>query len=200
MLNKILMSAAALAAAAGVSSASQAQTADPYIGDVMVVGFDFCPRGWAAADGQLLPIADYTAAYSLMGTVYGGNGTVTFALPDLRGRVPIHHGQGAGQPNHVPGSRFGSDSYTLTVAQLASHNHSVRAAGDNSANEASPQNHSFASFPSGQPRYASDSSPSKPMDADLVAYTGGGQPFNLIAPSTVIKYCVALQGIFPPRD
>jgi microcystin-dependent protein len=200
MLKKFLIGAAALAAAAGASSASQAQTSQPYIGDVMVVGYNFCPRGWAAADGQLLPVAQYSAAFSLIGTVYGGDGRTTFALPDLRGRVPIHHGQGPGLPLHRPGNVFGIDSYTLTTAQLASHNHTVRAAGQNSANQPSPQNHTFASFPAGQPRYASDPSPSKPMDADLVDYTGGGQPFSLIAPSAVIKYCVALEGIFPSRN
>jgi microcystin-dependent protein len=124
----VLPIAASLSVVATFASMSPAAAqAEPFIGQLMVTAANFCPRGWAQADGQILAISQNTALFSLLGTTYGGNGQTTFALPDLRGRAPIHQGTGPGLSNYLEGQVGGRESFTLTINQMPPHNHGVQA-------------------------------------------------------------------------
>lgn len=175
--------------------------AEPFIGQIMPVGFNFAPRGWATCDGQILSIAQNTALFSLLGTTYGGNGQTTFALPDLRGRVPIHQGQGPGLSPYTMGQSAGSESSTLTVNQMPQHTHSAAAvlhASTLAANDSLPS----GNYPSDGGAYQSATNTS--MNAGAVTVTngisGGSQPFSLVQPYLCINFVIALEGIFPSRN
>lgn len=187
---------AAMLATTGYGATAQAQ-ANPVMGDIIAVGFNFCPRYYMDAHGQLLPIAQYQALYSLFGTTYGGDGRTTFALPDLRGRTAVNHGHGPGLPAYVQGERFGSETGTLTVANLAQHNH-LTAGTHEPPNEETPGGNTLASFPAGN--IYTTGATDAPMASGTVSDTGGGQPVQLSAPSTTLRYCVAVQGLFPSRS
>jgi microcystin-dependent protein len=157
----------------------------------MLVPYNFPPRGWALCNGQILPIAQNTALFSLLGTTYGGNGQTTFALPDLRGRVALSSGQGPGLSNYLLGQVGGDESVTLNVNQIPTHAHSI--GGTNSG--------STSSRPAGNVNaqggaYSSTSdSPMQPTGG-----AGGGQPHSNIQPYLCLNYCIALEGIFPSRN
>ena len=172
--------------------------ADPFIGELMLFGGNFCPRGWADANGQLLPISVNTALFSLLGTLYGGDGRTTFALPDLRGRVPLHEGQGPGLSDYVQGQTGGSESVSLTVPQLPSHRHP--AMGSNAlASQFGPGGNVLAS----KDRIASyrpGDDPLVPMAPGAIGDTGGGQAHENRPPFLTLRWCIALQGIFPSRN
>ena len=158
-----------------------------------MVGFTFCPQGWAEANGQLLPISQNTALFSLFGTTYGGDGMTTFALPDLRGRVPIHAGAGPGLTPRNLGSRSGTEAVTLSESQMPSHTHTVNAysvEGDSAA----PTGNIPAKSGAGDPDYSS-SAPDTTMNAGTVSNTGGGQSHDNMPPFLTIRFCVALQGL-----
>jgi microcystin-dependent protein len=170
--------------------------ADPFVAEIRLFGFNFAPRGWAFCNGQLLPIAQNTALFSLLGTNYGGNGVNNFALPDLQGRVPRGTGQGPGLSNVDLGEQGGSASVTLTVDQVPSHAHVVR--GINApATENDPQDHVLA-LPTtpGMGAFAPGSG-GTPMAA--VEPVGGNLPHNNLQPSLVVNFCIAMQGVYPPR-
>ena len=171
---------------------------EPFLAEIKMFGFNFPPRGWAMCDGQILPINQNQSLYSLLGTVYGGNGRTDFGLPDLRGRVPLHVGQGAGGTNHNLGSRGGTETHLLAAAETPVHNHSLNATSNDGDNPI-PAGNLLGSFNNS---YADDSVP----PADLVnltpttvTNTGGGAHEN-IQPSLVIEFCIALQGLFPSRN
>lgn len=167
---------------------------EPFLGQLLLVPYNFVPRGWAACDGSLLPIAQNTALFSLLGTTYGGNGQTTFALPDLRGRVPISVGQGPGLSNYTLGEISGSETVTLSVPQMPSHGHIVSAnSGD--ANSGSPQN----SIPGGQGAYQS-SGPNTTMNPAMIQPSGGSQPHENRPPYLAMQWIIALEGIFPSRS
>lgn len=171
---------------------------EPFIGEIRAFGFNFAPRGWATCDGQLLGISPNTALFSLLGTTYGGNGQTTFALPDLRGRVPIHAGQGPGLSPYTQGQVGGTEAVTLGTGELPAHSHGVRAASQ--ANSIRPLNAVLAPVASsGFSTYAS-ATDGTPMNPDMVAPTGGGQPHANVQPYLVLNYCIALEGIFPARN
>lgn len=161
--------------------------ADPFLGEIRIFSFDFCPTGWAACDGQLLLINQNQALFALLGNQYGGNGITTFALPNLQGRAPVHRGT-----EIQIGESGGEESHTLTVAELGAHSHAPRAVtarGD-------------AGNPSGNLWAASRPKPygttlDTPMNPAAVSPTGGGQPHPNMQPYLVLHYCIALQGIFP---
>jgi microcystin-dependent protein len=166
--------------------------AEPFLGMIILFGGNFAPRGWAFCNGQLLAINQNTALFSLLGTTYGGNGTTTFALPDLRGRVPLHFGQGPGLSSYVEGQVGGVENVTLLANQMPAHTHSQPAtAGDETTNRPN------AAVPARGGVYASS-----PDGSNLAATTsaGGGQPHTNLQPYLTLNYCIALEGIFPSRN
>lgn len=195
---------AALAATAAMSTcmiASPAQAGvDPFIGEITAYGFNFCPRGWAAADGQILPIAQYQALFSLYGTTYGGDGRTTFALPDLRGRVPVHVGTGPGLSTYRLGQRGGTETNTLNVSQLPTHNHTVTVNTTAAADSGNPNGNHLARSSTLIYEDTEGATPGATMAADTVGLAGGNQPVNNIQPFQTVNYCVSLQGIFPSRN
>lgn len=164
---------------------------EPFLGQLMIVGFNFPPRGWAMCDGQILPISQNQALYSLLGTMYGGDGRTSFALPDLRGRTPLHFGNGSTQ-----GSSFGEENHLLTLAELPAHSHNVQAQ-SGAATEVGPAGNFWAG--SGQQDLYAASADTA-MQAGALSNAGGNQGHNNMAPFLVLNVVIALQGIFPPRN
>lgn len=175
-----------------------------YIAQIIMFGGNFAPRNWAFCNGQLLSIAQNTALFSLLGTTYGGNGQTTFALPDLRGRAPIHPGQGPGLSNRFLGQLGGTETNTLTVANMPAHNHGVTLKAEAAAgNTANPTNNLLAISVNQDRIYAaSDPNVEIAMHPDSIAQNnvGSNQPFNNMMPYLGSNYIIALQGIFPSRN
>jgi microcystin-dependent protein len=162
---------------------------------------NFAPVGWAMCNGQTMSIAQNTALFSLLGTTYGGNGTTTYNLPDLRGRVAIHLGQGPGLSSYVEGQQGGTENVTLLVNQLPAHNHTINAVASG-GNQASPAGGSFAIESTGTSLdYAnSGTNPTSPMNAAMLSQTGSNLPHPNIQPYLCVNFIIALQGIFPSRN
>jgi microcystin-dependent protein len=176
---------------------------DPFIGQIDLVGFNFAPRGWALCNGQLLPIAQNTALFSLLGTTYGGNGTTNFALPDLRGRVPVGQGTGSSLSNVALGEQDGRESVTLISNQIPPHTHALSVSSDPGTTSVPANNTVLAQtlLDDGTPlRAYSSSAPNTTLAASSVANTGGGQPLPIRNPYLGLNYIIALQGIFPSRN
>ncbi len=173
--------------------------AEPYLGQLMLVPYNFAPRGWAFCNGQLLSIAQNTALFSLIGTFYGGDGIQTFALPDMRGRVPIHQGQGPGLSPYVLAETLGVESVTLLEGQIPAHSHGVNATA-NKGNKASPIGSYPAADAAGVTAEYNNGAPTGVMNAGVIAATGGGQPHENRQPSLVLSWVIALEGIFPSRN
>lgn len=169
---------------------------EPFIGEIMWTGATFCPRGWANADGQLLSIAQNTALFSLYGTTYGGDGRTTFGLPDLRGRVSIHTGNGPGLSNYPQGARGGAENTTLTAAQMPAHNHLINTSEGSSAK--SP-NGSVLGY-SKKKLYDAPVNATTTLDSGAVSSSGGGQPHENRQPYLTLRACVALVGVYPSRS
>ncbi len=170
--------------------------ATPFLGDIRILGFQFAPRGYAQCNGQLMSIAQNTALFSILGTTYGGNGTTTFALPDLRGRSPIHSGNGPGLTPITLGQVGGEAAHTLTTAELPAHTHQVVASAD-AASLALPTGNYFAS--GGQAVY--NSTPDTVLDSTAAPAGGGSNlPHPNMPPYLVVNMCIALQGVFPSRN
>lgn len=169
---------------------------EPFVGEIRMVGFNFAPRGWATCDGQILSIAQNTALFSLLGTTYGGNGQTTFALPDLRGRVPIHQGQGLGLSLRTIGEVAGVENHTLNGNEMPMHNHLVSA-----NNEGSTTGRPGGAVPSvsGSNIYAG-SGDGTTMNPQMIGLAGGSQPHNNMQPFLVINFIIALEGIYPSRN
>jgi microcystin-dependent protein len=171
-----------------------------------MVGFTFPPRGWADCNGQLLSISQNTALFSLLGTTYGGDGRTTFALPDLRGRFPRHFGQGPGISNLQLGEKGGQELVTLTANQLPAHGHALAAGSLRTTsavgNSPAANGKLLATANDGESNY-SDAAPDGSIDVSLPAATGntgGNQPHDNVPPYLAVRFIIALQGIFPPRD
>ncbi|MBL0013337.1 MAG: phage tail protein [Flavobacterium sp.] len=168
---------------------------DQYIGQIKAVAFPFAPRGWAQCNGQLLPINQNQALFSLLGTQYGGNGTTNFALPDLRGRAIVHSGQGNGTLNVAQGEQAGTENTSLLISNMPAHYHTIVAsslAGDTSV----PTNSFPANSGALDKEYASQSNSTMAASGS----TGGNQPVNNMKPYSAVYYVIALQGIFPSRN
>lgn len=197
------MATTAALATALVPAPAQAQgSGDQFIGQLLLTGYTFCPRGWLPANGQLLPISQYSALFSLFGTTYGGDGRTTFGLPDLRGRAPIHTGTGPGLSNRRLGERGGQEQHVLTVPEMPSHNHSASLLGEGQtvADTANPAGNTLAR---GATIY-SDTSPPDAADAlhagsVAVANNGGNQGHNNMQPFLTMQWCVAEVGVYPSR-
>jgi microcystin-dependent protein len=183
---------------------------EPFIGQILYVGFNFAPRGWATCDGQLLSIAQNTALFSLLGTTYGGNGQTTFALPDLRSRVPVHQGQGPGLSPYVIGQQAGSESVTLTTGQLPAHTHTATLnAATNKATAQSPT--AGALLAKSVDLGAVNALPNIYVPSTVTPTTvalggltvnpaGSSQPVPVLQPYLTLTAIIALQGIFPSRN
>lgn len=173
---------------------------EPYVGEVRLFAGTFAPQGWAFCDGRLLPISQNDILFALIGTAYGGDGQTTFALPDLRGRIPLGQGQGPGLSQRVLGQSFGSETVTLLATQMPAHNHPFTAS-KTEAVSLSPTGAVFASNATNN-FYApnSGSVQQQTLDPRTVAVAGGSQPHNNIMPSTAINYIIALFGIFPSQN
>lgn len=168
---------------------------EPFIGQILLFGGNFAPRGWALCDGQLLPIAQNSALFSILGTTYGGDGINTFALPDLRGRAPVHMGHGPGLSNYRLGEKTGVESVTLTVAQIPSHSHTAGAnANGNPPTSSDPRNGTLA----GANIYDSGA-PETTLQSGAGGSTGGSQSHTNIQPVLTVNFIIALVGLFPSR-
>lgn len=165
--------------------------AEPFLAEVRMVGFNFPPRGWAFCDGQILPINQNQSLFSLLGTTFGGDGRTSFALPDLRGRTPMHVGNG-----HREGQKSGQETVTLSAAQIPSHTHAFNAS-STAGNDRASTNRILASTPAYRP-YAADRN--QPLRSGSITNAGGGQAHNNMQPYTTVSFTIALQGLFPSRN
>jgi microcystin-dependent protein len=171
--------------------------ADPFVAEIRIFPFNFAPRGWAFCDGQILPLAQNTALFSLLGTTYGGNGKSNFSLPDFQGRAPMHQGQGPGLSLHDLGETGGSETVTLLESEIPSHNHQFNFM-NSAASTTIPSNSQFANSPNANASvYIASISNLK--QASTLAQAGGDQPHNNMQPYLTFNFCIALQGVFPPR-
>jgi microcystin-dependent protein len=170
--------------------------ADPFVAEIRIFPFNFAPRGWAWCDGQLLPLSQNTALFSLLGTTYGGNGKSNFALPDLQGRAPMHPGQGPGLSLHDLGETGGSETVSLLESEIPSHSHALQATAGLAAGR-DPTNAVLARSRGGSV-YGSVGS-LVAMSGQALAIAGGDQPHNNLQPYLTFYFCIALQGVFPPR-
>jgi microcystin-dependent protein len=170
---------------------------DPFVAEIRIFPFNFAPKGWAWCDGQLLPLSQNTALFSLLGTTYGGNGKSNFALPDLQGRAPMHPGQGPGLSLHDLGETGGSETVSLLESEIPSHSHQMKAASaqadlqDPASNRVLARSQpGFAYIPGNQNTNLND---------NALAPAGGDQPHNNMQPYLTFYFNIALQGVFPPR-
>lgn len=178
---------------------------EPFIGQIIIFGGNFAPRGWALCDGQLLAISENSALFSILGTTYGGDGRTTFGLPDLRGRVPMHAGSGPGRTPRALGSASGSETNTLTVNQLPSHHHEAKAAVHQKASVNKANNHSpKGAYPAYSEQLSYNDTPNDTMGESKVElkidHTGSNQPINNVQPFQCVNYIIALQGVYPSRS
>jgi microcystin-dependent protein len=165
--------------------------AEPFLSEIRLMSFVFAPKGWALCNGQLLPINQNQALFSLLGTTFGGDGRVNFALPDLRGRVPIHVGSG-----HTLGERGGEQAHTLSINELPMHTHTMSAV-TATATTNTATNGAMLAQSQGSSLYAPADQALAPMAADALSSFGGSQPHQNMQPYLTVSYCIALQGIFP---
>ena len=166
----------------------------PFIGEVQMFAGNFAPRGWAFCQGQLLSIAQNTALFSLLGTTYGGDGSTTFGLPNLAGRVPVGPGNGPGLSTWRQGEVRGTETVTLTTAQMPNHAHVMRGSGG-AATEGSPANHALAE--GDEDNYAASATTT---DMTATSEVGGGQPHNNLQPYLTVQFIIALEGVYPSRS
>jgi microcystin-dependent protein len=171
---------------------------EPFLGEIRMFGGNFAPTGWALCNGTLLSISQNQALFSILGTTFGGNGTTTFGLPDLQGRVPIHFGQGPGLSPYVLGQVAGSESVTLNNTQLPSHNHILNA-NSSPANQQVPTSNALAAEPSGLTALYSDQGVNTALNPQSVGNAGGNQPVPIVQPYLAVNFIIALVGIFPSR-
>lgn len=170
---------------------------EPYVGEIRMFAGDFSPRGWAFCDGQLLAISQNDALFSLLGTVYGGDGRTTFGVPDLRGRVPVHAGTGPGLPQRRQGAKFGQESVTLSIAEMPSHSHDVLAS-NAVGSQAAPGGAMLASSPTVRLYRPTPSNVN--FDAAATGSVGGGQSHNNLMPYLCVNFIIALFGVYPSRS
>lgn len=170
--------------------------ADPFVAEIRAFPFNFAPVGWAMCDGQLLPISQNTALFSLIGVYYGGNGTSNFALPNLQGSLPIGYGQSPGLSPYDLGQRGGATTVTLLTTEMPQHTHSLLTDSFNGPDTNAPGNAALSTPVS---MYTKTATPLVQMAAQAITYTGGSQPHNNLMPYLTLNFCIALQGIFPQR-
>ncbi|MGR9087928.1 MAG: phage tail protein [Gammaproteobacteria bacterium] len=165
--------------------------AEPFLSEIRIMSFGYAPKGWAQCNGQLLPINQNQALFSLLGTTYGGDGRTTFALPDLRSRIPLHVGN-----SHGLGESGGEQYHTLTIPEMPEHAHPVMATGS----AAETNNGASAFLASVNNAYTASPANLVTMAAEEVGTAGGSQPHSNMQPFLALNFCIALQGVFPPRN
>jgi microcystin-dependent protein len=169
--------------------------ADPFIGEIRIFASNYAPLGWASCNGSLLPISQYEALYTLIGTTYGGDGQTTFALPDLRGRAPVHQGAAPTLSSYAPGQAGGLESVVLTVSQIPSHDHALVAA-TGSGTTADPHGNVLAASPSSA-LYVDGATPTDALATAALTPTGGTDAHDNLMPYVTINYIIALSGVYP---
>ena len=182
--------------------------ADPFLSEIRIMSFNFPPKGWALCNGQLLPINQNQALFSLLGTTYGGDGRVNFALPDLRGRIAMHMGSSGAGSSHTLGERGGEEAHTINISEMAQHNHVMQAvaasaAGGNPGHLPGPTKalaQAHAAPNATDVNLYGTGGVSKVMAAQSVSNTGGSQAHENRQPFSVLNFCIALQGIFPSQN
>lgn len=171
---------------------------EPFLAEIRIVGFNFAPRGWAFCDGQILPISQNQSLYSLLGTTYGGDGRTSFALPDLRGRVPIHVGMSDSGPDHREGQKGGEETHTLAANEMPQHTHQLQGVSEGSGvpipGGANLANSAPSEF------YVQPGTTLVNTHPGTVTHVGGGQAHDNMQPYIVVNFCIALQGLFPSRN
>jgi len=169
---------------------------DPFVGEIRIFAGNFAPTGWALCNGQILPISQNTALFTILGAAYGGDGRSTFALPDLQGRVPVHVGQGLGLTARLRGQKVGAEAHGLIVSEFPVHTHAL---GASSVNGTSDQvaGAVMARSAAAIPQYAASSNTA--LASDAVSTSGGSQPHNNMQPYLALNFIIALQGVFPQR-
>jgi microcystin-dependent protein len=173
--------------------------ASPFVAEIRIFACNFATTGWAFCNGQILPISQNTALFSLLGTTYGGDGKSTFALPNLQGSVPIGAGQGAGLSNRFLGEQSGVPYVTLIQTEIPNHNHTMRC-GVFTADNNTPDPNKILTLSNNAVTYApANTPPAVNMNFQSLSITGGSQPHNNLQPYLTLNYCIALQGVFPPR-
>jgi microcystin-dependent protein len=171
--------------------------ADPFVAEIRIFAFNFAPRGWAFCNGQLLPISQNTALFSLLGTYYGGDGKSTFALPDMQGNAAVAAGQGPGLSDRFIGEMAGSENVTLLQSEIPLHTHVLGGSQDRSDDLGSPANNMLPG--GGVDLYGANTGPYELMALTELAPTGGSLPHNNMMPYLCLNFCIAMQGVFPPR-
>ncbi|WP_221090845.1 phage tail protein [Deinococcus aquaedulcis] len=172
----------------------------PYLGEIRMFGGNFAPLGWALCQGQLLPISENDALFALIGTTYGGDGQTNFALPDLRGRLPVHMGTPPGGASLTLGQLTGTETVTLTAAQMPAHPHPLQASTLTAAQGGGVSAGAYLAQPESGELYVGTGRRPKTLAAPSLAASGGGQPHQNLSPYLCVNFIIALQGIFPPRN
>ena len=172
---------------------------DPFVGEIRIFGFDFAPKGWAQCNGQLMPISQNTALFSLLGTLYGGDGKSTFALPDLKGSAPLNKGQGPGLTGRAQGEQGGSETVTLLASEVPHHSHAWQTS-QRPSNNGTPSDAVYVGPASESQFIMNDSQPNAAMAPNALSASGDSLPHNNMQPYLTMNFCIALQGIFPPRQ
>lgn len=172
---------------------------DPFVAEIRIFPFNFAPKGWAFCDGQIMPISQNTALFSLLGTTYGGDGKSTFALPNLQGSAPMHPGQGNGLSLRDLGETGGEEFVTLIDSEMPAHNHVLQGINLLSTT-ATPNNTTALSKSLNGNAYADAAAGVVQMAPEALPPAGGGQPHNNLMPYLTLSFCIALQGVFPPRS
>jgi microcystin-dependent protein len=173
--------------------------ADPFVAEIRIFPFNFAPKGWAFCDGQILPLSQNTALFSLLGTTYGGDGKSNFALPNLQGMAPLHAGQSPGLSLYDLGQTAGEQAVTLLDSEMPAHSHGAQ--GSTGSNQVSPAGNAWASGQKlgGGNIYAPSGANNVQMSPSAMSPTGGNLPHNNMQPYLTLNFCIALQGVYPPR-
>jgi len=173
---------------------------DPFVAEIRIFPFNFAPKGWAFCDGQILPLSQNTALFSLLGTTYGGDGKSNFALPDMQGNAPMHPGQGPGLSLHDLGETGGSETVSLLESEIPSHSHGQFGTNEDGTQGTLTSGVTLATSVGGQLYQTNTSANLVSMNDNALAPAGGDQPHNNMQPYLTLNFCIALQGVFPPRS
>lgn len=198
-MKRTLMAAAAAASICAGLGAAPAIAQNQYLGEIRIMPYNFCPQGFERTHGQSQAISGNPALFSLLGDTFGGDGMTTFGLPDTRGRAMMGDGEGLGLTPRTQGQMVGVERVTLTLAEIPSHSHTVRASSQGS-NDHSPAGDTFGTFPEDQNIFYSGATLDETMNSAMISSEGGGQSHENTQPSLVLNLCIATQGVYPPRN